>query len=589
METKNPDMDKAMADWWQYGQEFYSLFSKQMLNNNPLQKALNEQSAKDFASWLNEVAKQPEVMYEKQFDWWQKQLKVMQSTWSQALGEEQQAVVEPEVGDKRFSADAWKTNPWFNYIQQSYLLFGQSLLDSIRETPGLDPKLKERLEFFARQSVNSVAPSNFISTNPELIELTLESKGQNLVQGFDAFKKDLARSGDLLRISMTSDNAFALGKDLATTPGRVVFQNHLFELIQYHPLTETVHKTPLLVVPPYVNKYYILDMRPENSYVRFALLQGHTVFMISWRNPEPSMAEIGFEDYVVDGVIAALDAIEKQTGENEVNAVGYCIAGTLVTTTMAYFAAKRSKARIKSATLLTTLLDFSQPGEIGVFINEPTIAALESYNLQNGVMHGHMLGVSFSMLRENSLYWNYYVNNYLKGKAPMDLDLLYWNGDSTNLTAACHNFMLREFYLNNRLVEPRGISIRGTKIDLSKVKQPVYMLSTRDDHIALWQATYQGIKATNAQTTFVLGESGHIAGVVNPPSKGKYGYFYGPEVSGDADSWLSQAKHESGSWWTHWANWLHAYQGEDVPARAAKTEENPGIYDAPGEYVKKQL
>ncbi|WP_462165178.1 class I poly(R)-hydroxyalkanoic acid synthase [Pseudoalteromonas xiamenensis] len=589
METKNPELDKIVADWWQYGQEFYNLFSKQMVKGNPLQQALNEQNAKDFATWLNEVSKQPEVMYEKQFDWWQKQLKVMQSTWGQMLGEQASDIVAPEVGDKRFSSEAWQENPWFNYIKQSYLLFGQSLLESIRETPGLDSKLKERLEFFARQSVNSVAPSNFISTNPELIDLTVKSNGQNLIQGFELFKKDLARGGDMLRISMTNDDAFELGKDIATTAGRVVFQNHLFELIQYNPTTEQVHATPMLVVPPYVNKYYILDLRAENSFVKHAVDQGHTVFMVSWKNPDPSMAEVGFEDYVVDGVISAIEAIEKQTGESEVNAVGYCIAGTLVTTAMAYFAAKRMKPRIKSATLLTTLLDFSQPGEIGVFINEPTISALETYNLQNGVMHGHLLGVSFSMLRENSLYWNYYVNNYLKGKAPMDLDLLYWNGDSTNLTATCHNFMLRELYLNNRLVEAKGVSIRGTKIDLSKVKQPVYMLSTRDDHIALWQATFKGIQATGAQTTFVLGESGHIAGVINPPSKGKYGYWFGPDVSGEAQTWLDKAQHESGSWWPHWCKWLHQYQGDEVPARPAKTEDNPGIYDAPGEYVKQKL
>ncbi|MFC3033405.1 class I poly(R)-hydroxyalkanoic acid synthase [Pseudoalteromonas fenneropenaei] len=589
METQNSDLEQNLAKWWQFNQSCYDVLAKSMLQENPLQKALNEQNARDFATWINEVSKQPEVVYSKQFAWWQQQLKIMQAAWGQALGEDNAAVVEPESGDKRFAAEEWQANPWFNYIKQSYLLFGQSLLDAIRDTPGLDDKLKERLEFFARQSINSIAPSNFISTNPELLNLTIQSKGQNLLQGFELFKKDLEKGGDMLRISMTRDDAFSLGQDLATTPGRVIYQNHLFELIQYHALTEQVHKTPLLIVPPYVNKYYILDLKPSNSLVRFALEQGHSVFMVSWKNPDASMAEIGFEDYVVDGVIAALDAIEKQTGENEVNAVGYCIAGTLVTATMAYFAAKRSKARIKSATLLTTLLDFSQPGEIGVFINEPTIAALESYNLQNGVMNGHLLGLSFSMLRENSLYWNYYVNNYLKGQQPMDLDLLYWNGDSTNLTAACHNFMLRELYLNNRLVEPKGVSIRGTKIDLSKVKQPVYMLSTRDDHIALWQATFKGIQATAANTTFVLGESGHIAGVINPPTKGKYGYWCGPQVQGDANDWLAQAEHQSGSWWPHWASWLSAYQGDAVPARAAKSQENPGIYDAPGEYVKKSI
>ncbi|ALU42733.1 class I poly(R)-hydroxyalkanoic acid synthase [Pseudoalteromonas rubra] len=589
MDTDNTDLNKTLTAWWQYNQDLYTIFSNNLLKENPVQQALNEQSARDFGVWLNEIAKQPETFVQHQFGWWQEQIKIMQQTWGQGFDTEQPDIIEAERGDRRFKAEEWRDNPWFNYIKQSYLLFGQSLLSSIRETPGLDDKLKERLEFFARQVVNSISPSNFISTNPELLKLTLDSKGENLIKGLDMFKKDLAKSGDMLRISMTDEHAFELGKDIATTPGRVIFQNHLFELIQYDATTKDVFKTPLLIVPPYVNKYYILDLKQQNSLVKWSVDQGHTVFMISWKNPDASMADVGFEDYIVDGVIAALDAIEKQTGEAYVNAVGYCIAGTLVTTAMAYFVSKRMKHRIKSATLLTTLLDFSQPGEIGVFVNEPTISALEKYNLQNGIMHGHLLGVSFSMLRENSLYWNYYVNNYLKGEAPMDLDLLYWNGDSTNLTAKCHNFMLRDLYLENRLVQPREIEVRGTKIDLSKVKQPIYMLSTRDDHIALWQATFQGIQHTSAKTTFVLGESGHIAGVINPPAAEKYGFWYGPEATGEANAWLDKAKHQSGSWWPHWGKWLSQYTDEKVPKRVTSSKTNPGIYAAPGEYVKVKI
>ncbi|RZQ52336.1 class I poly(R)-hydroxyalkanoic acid synthase [Pseudoalteromonas phenolica] len=588
MKMDNDALNATMQSWWQQNQEIFNSFTQSLGQQSPVQQALNEQNSKDFTTWLQALSQQPETLIKNQTNWWQQQLQIMQNAM-QAGDENVAPVISEERGDRRFKGEQWQQNPWFNYIKQSYLLFGESLLQNIRDTQGLDEKQKERLEFFARQTINSLAPSNFISTNPELLKLTLESKGENLVKGFELLKKDLDKSQDMLRISMTEEQAYKLGEDLATTPGRVVYQNHLFELIQYSATTEQVLETPLVIIPPYVNKYYILDLQQQNSMVKWAVDQGHTVFMMSWKNPDPSMAHISFEDYVVDGVIAALDAIEKHIGKTYVNAMGYCIGGTLLTTTLAYFTAKRMKQRIKSATLLTTLLDFAQPGEIGVFINEPTISALEAYNTENGVMHGHSLGTAFSMLRENSLYWNYYVNNYLKGKAPMNMDLLYWNGDSTNLTAACHNFMLRNLYLENKLVEPKAISIRGTKIDLSKVKTPIYMLSTRDDHIALWQATFKGVQNTASPVTFVLGESGHIAGVINAPEANKYGYFYGPEAKGEAQDWFDKAQHQTGSWWPHWHQWLNKLNDTKVDAIATHSDEKPGIYDAPGEYVKVTL
>ncbi|GEK11740.1 class I poly(R)-hydroxyalkanoic acid synthase [Pseudoalteromonas peptidolytica] len=583
------NIEQGLTAWWQYNQELWQLAATNLGKAHPLQQALNEQNQADFQSWLSAINQQPDSFLKQQSEWWQTQFAIFQNSFMPHTTGEKAQVVSPERGDKRFVDADWQENPWFNYLKQSYLWFGQSLQNTIENTPGLDPKLKERLAFFARQSVNSMSPSNFVSTNPELLRLTLESNGQNLFDGLALLKKDLAKSSEMLRISMTNENAYTLGEDLACTPGRVVFQNHLFELIQYHPCTEEVHKTPLLIVPPFVNKYYILDLRTDNSLVKWALEQGYSVLMISWKNPDPSMANIAFDDYVVDGVLCALEQTEKQTGETQVHAMGYCIGGTLLTTCMAYIAAKRMKQRVKSATLLTTILDFSQPGEIGAFINEPTISALEQYNNQHGVMSGHLLGTSFSMLRENSLYWNYFVNNYLKGKTPADLDLLYWNSDSTNLTAACHNFILRELYLNNGLIEDKAVSIRGTKIDLGKVKQPVYFLSTRDDHIALWQGTYEGAKRLSSSVTFVLGESGHIAGVINPPAANKYGFWFDGQDNDDPTQWFESAQHQSGSWWPHWAQWLHQLAPELVPARAAQSDEQPGIYDAPGEYVKRVI
>ena len=585
MET---DFYTSMQKYWQYSQDLMNQFGQQLTDPSPVQKALYEQQGKDVSKWLETLSQHPETMIKNQSEWWQSQIQILQQAFQTDL-KNLEPVVKEERGDRRFKDGQWQENPWFNYIKQSYLLLGQSLLKSIEETEGLGDKQKERLAFFARQTINSLSPSNFISTNPELLKLTLDSKGENLLKGFELFKKDMENSQDMLRISMTEDNAFKLGEELATTPGRVVFQNHLFELIQYCATTDDVLERPLLIVPPFVNKYYILDLQAHNSLVKWAVDQGHTVYMMSWKNPTSSMAHIGFEDYVVDGVVSALEHIEKITGQSDVNAMGYCIGGTLLTTTMAYFAAKRSKQRIKSATLLTTLLDFSQPGELGVFINEPTIAALEAYNTQNGIMNGHSLGTSFSMLRENSLYWNYFVNNYLKGQNPMNMDLLYWNGDSTNLTASCHNFMLRNLYLENKLIEAKALSIRGTKIDLAKVKQPIYMLSTRDDHIALWQGTFKGVTNTSSPVTYVLGESGHIAGVINPPQANKYGYYCGGELTGTGTEWLENATHHQGSWWPHWQSWVTELHGKKVPARATQTEAFPGIYDAPGEYVKEKI
>jgi polyhydroxyalkanoate synthase len=611
MDSTTQPFAQSFQQWWQQGQAFYNQLAQQMLHDNPLQQALRQQSSDDFVQWVQALQQQPLQLAQQQHVWWQQQLQIMQQSALLALGQDASAVMVAESGDKRFNHPAWQQNPWFYYIQQSYQLLANTLLNSIRQSQGMPVKVKERLEFSARQMMNSVAPSNFISTNPELLQATIDSQGQNLWQGFQLLQQDLARSGDMLRISMTREDAFTLGQDVARTPGQVVFQNQLFELIQYTPHTAQVARTPLLMVPPYVNKYYILDLSAENSLVDFAVQQGHSVFMISWRNPDATMKDVDFADYVIDGVLSAIEQVCSITGENEINALGYCIGGTLLVTAMAYQAAKRGKPRIKSATLLTTLLDFSQPGELGVFINDATISAIENNNQQYGFMPGDLLGLSFSMLRENSLYWNYYVNNYLKGKTPIDLDVLFWNGDSTNISAACHSFMLRELYLHNKLVQAKAIRIAGVAIDLSKVKQPVYMLSTRDDHIALWQATWQGIAHTNADVTFVLGESGHIAGVVNPPQRQKYGYWIAGEPKSQmqdqaaamatnaeqltpnttsaqtASQWFANAHHHSGSWWPHWQQWLGQYQGEWVEARAL--DHNRALYPAPGQYVRATL
>ncbi|EMN6199438.1 class I poly(R)-hydroxyalkanoic acid synthase [Vibrio vulnificus] len=555
--------------------------------NSPLNKAMQEVNFEDTAKFFEKAANQPQAILQLQTQWWEQQLQIWQNV---ALSGNTQSIIEADKGDKRFSNEAWQSEAMYSFIKQSYLLFSKTYMDTIDAIEGLDEKTKERISFFSRQAINALSPSNFIATNPELLKLTIEKNGENLLTGMELLREDVESSADILKIRMTSNNAFRIGEDIATTAGDIVFQNDLFELIQYRPLTEQVNATPLLIVPPFINKYYILDLTAKNSMVRWLLEQGHSVFMMSWKNPGKAQANVEFGDYVTEGVVKAVTAIEEITGQDQINAAGYCIGGTVLACTVGYYAAKRMKKRIKSATFFTTLLDFSQPGEVGAYINDTIISAIELQNNAKGYMDGRSLSVTFSLLRENSLYWNYYVDNYLKGSSPVDFDLLYWNSDSTNVAAATHNFMLRELYLNNKLVQDKGVKIGGVWIDLDKIRIPSYFISTKEDHIALWQGTYRGALNMGGNKTFVLGESGHIAGIVNPPAKNKYGFWVNDNLDESADEWLSNAQHKEGSWWTHWDQWLAQFNPDEkvLPYRQG-SEVNPVIDIAPGQYVKQVL
>ena len=556
--------------------------------NSPLNKALNDLTLSDTAEWFDKVAAKPDLLARVQMEWWESQMKIWQNmATSNALKD---SVIQPEKDDKRFIDPAWDNDVFYNYIKQSYLLFSDKMKETIDNIEGVDDKVKERLSFFSRQAINALSPTNFITTNPELVKLTVESNGSNLIKGMELLQEDIKSSADVLKIRMTNNESFQLGVNVANTEGKVVFKNDLFELIQYKALTSKVNATPLLIVPPFINKYYILDLREKNSMVRWLLEQGHSVFMISWRNPDASMANIDFNDYMQDGVLKAIDAVESVADVKQMNVAGYCIGGTLLASTLAYCSAKRLKNRVKSATFFTTLLDFSQPGEIGAYVNDPIISAIEDKNNEKGYMDGRSLSVTFSLLRENSLYWNYYVNNYLKGNSPIDFDLLYWNGDSTNVAAACHSTLLRKFYLENKLIDPKGYQVDGTNIDLSKIKVPTYFVSTQEDHIALWQGTYRGAQALSGNRTFVLGESGHIAGIVNHPAKGKYGYWLNDNLSMEADAWLEGAERQSGSWWTHWDQWLLKMESEEKILPVKFGNKNfPILGEAPGNYVRQTL
>ncbi|MEZ8037455.1 class I poly(R)-hydroxyalkanoic acid synthase [Vibrio crassostreae] len=574
-------LQQTNQQWWE------SFEQNKEAAQSPLNQAMQELNFDDASKIFEQAANQPAVLLQLQSQWWEQQLKIWQNA---ALMGNTESVISEDRSDKRFIDEAWKNDPFYSFIKQSYLLFSKSYIDTINSIEGIDEKTKERVAFFSRQAINALSPSNFIATNPELMKLTLERNGENLLDGLEQLQADVEASADILKIRMTNNNAFRLGVDVANTEGDVVFQNELFELIQYHPKTPQVNATPLLIVPPFINKYYILDLREKNSMVRWLLEQGHSVFMMSWRNPGEAQKDTEFGDYVTEGVVKAVAAIEDITGKEQINAAGYCIGGTVLASTVAYYAAKRMKKRIKTATFFTTLLDFSQPGEVGAYINETIINAIEKQNDGKGYMDGRSLSVTFSLLRENSLYWNYYIDNYLKGSSPMEFDLLYWNSDSTNVAAKCHNFLLRELYLENKLVQDKGVKVGGVWIDLNKIKIPSYFISAKEDHIALWQGTYRGALNTGGNKTFVLGESGHIAGIVNHPDKKKYGFWLNDNLDDSADEWLSNATHNEGSWWTHWNQWLQGFETEEkIEPFNQGSELNPVIGKAPGNYVKQML
>lgn len=499
-------------------------------------------------------------------------------------------VATPAKGDKRFKDEQWEEHFLFDFIKQSYLITARHIHDAVCCVKGLDNHTQEKVNFFTRQFIDAMSPSNFAMTNPEVFRETVKSHGQNLLKGFNNLLRDLEGGDGQLRVKMTDTAAFELGKNVAATPGKVVFQNDLIQLLQFAPTTKTQLKRPLLIVPPWINKYYILDLREKNSWIKWALDQGHTVFCISWVNPDEKLAQKTFEDYVFEGTLAAIDKVCEQTGEKEINAAGYCLGGTLLGTTAAWMAAKKDK-RLASVTFFTTMLDFSIPGELGIFIDEQQVSNLEKKMSERGYLEGTEMAGTFNMLRANDLIWSFVVNNYLMGKDPFPFDLLYWNSDSTRMPAAMHSFYLRNMYMKNLLKEPGGIMIGDVEIDLRKIKIPAYFISTIEDHIAPWQSTYLGARLLSGPTRFVLGGSGHIAGIVNPPAANKYGYWTvaAKTLPETAEAFFENAGQNEGSWWTDWQAWLTAQNDETVPARDPAKGKLKVLEDAPGSFVKFRL
>ena len=503
-----------------------------------------------------------------------------------ASGEVATPVIEPDKRDGRFADPDWSAHPMFDFVKQAYLIGSRWAESMVDRAEDLDPHTREKARFYVKQIASALSPSNFVATNPELLRETLKQNGENLVRGMKMLAEDIEAGRGELKIRQSDPGAFKIGVNIASTPGKVVFRNDIIELIQYAPSTETVLKRPLLIVPPWINKFYILDLNAEKSFIRWAVAQGLTVFCISWVNPDERHAAKDFESYMREGVFAALDAIEQATGEKKVSAIGYCVGGTLLGVTLAYMAAVGDK-RIDSATFFTTQVDFSQAGELSVFVDEEQIKAVEEQMTKSGYLDGARMAGAFNMLRPNDLIWSYAVNNYLKGKAPTPFDLLYWNSDSTRMPAANHSFYLRNCYLENKLSKGEMV-IGGKLLDLGAVKIPIYNLATREDHIAPARSVFTGSQCFGGPVDYIVAGSGHIAGVVNPPGKVKYQYWTGGPARGSYEDWIGAAQEHPGSWWPHWFSWVEAQAPKRVKARMPGSGKLPAIADAPGTYVLKK-
>ena len=507
------------------------------------------------------------------------------SSMRRLAGEEAPPAIAPSPRDKRFADPEWKSNQFFDFVLQLYLLTAQWAQELVKNADGLDPHTRRKAEFYVQQITNAMAPSNFVLTNPEVLRETLASNGVNLVRGMKMLAEDIEAGRGTLRIRQSDPSNLEVGVNMATTPGKVIFQNELMQLIQYEPSTENVLRTPLLIVPPWINKFYILDLKPEKSFIKWCVDQGISVFVISWINPDKSLRAKTWEDYMKQGPLAAMDAIERVTGEMKVHTMGYCVGGTLLATTLAWLADKR-RVRVTSATFLAAQVDFSHAGDLLVFVDEDQVSAIERDMQASGVLEGAKMAMAFNMLRSNDLIWSYVVSNYLKGQQPSAFDLLHWNSDATRMPAANHSYYLRNCYLENRLSSGTMV-LDNTLLDLSKVKVPVYNLATREDHIAPAESVLHGSQFFGGPVKYVLSGSGHIAGVVNPPLGGKYQFWTNDNIKDvTLADWIKGAKEHKGSWWPDWRAWLESIDAEQVPARAVGSETMPSIEDAPGSYVR---
>lgn len=587
-DIKLPDtqaLGRSMADIAGRSQKLVSEWMNRQIAEGATLDPLNVGNA--FMEMTARLLTNPSQLIEAQVGLWRDYMTLWQNTARRIWTDDSPTpVINQDPKDKRFADPAWQQNEVFDFIKQSYLLSARFINDVVTKVDGVSPKTAQKVDFYARQFINALSPSNFALTNPEVLRKTCETGGENLVRGLNNLLNDLEQGRGNLRIKMTDTDAFKVGENIAASPGKVVYQNELMQLIQYSPTTEQVLARPLVIFPPWINKFYILDLRPKNSLVRWLVSQGHTVFMVSWVNPDEHLANKNFDDYMQEGVLDVLNVIEKITNQHKINAIGYCLGGTLLAATLGYMAATGDE-RIAAATFFVTLTDFVDSGELSVFIDEEQLSRLEDKMSKRGYLEGNEMATTFNMLRANDLIWSFVVNNYLLGQEPFPFDLLYWNSDATRMPAAMHSFYLRNMYQKNLLVQPGKIHMKGTPVDLSKVKIPCYFLSCREDHIAPWMSTYKGSQSFGGPVRFVLAASGHIAGVVNPPESGKYNHFINAECPASPTDWFHNATEISGSWWPDWQRWVLALNAEKVPARDPGSVKGfKALEDAPGSYVK---
>ncbi|MFN4177709.1 class I poly(R)-hydroxyalkanoic acid synthase [Phenylobacterium sp.] len=534
---------------------------------------------------IGRLAAQPDRMMRAQADLFSRYLDLWQSAARRMAGEATAPVVEPAKGDKRFADPDWSENPVFDVIKQSYLLTSNWLNGLVADVDGVDPMEKRRVEFFMKMLTDAFSPSNFLASNPAALKEVMATHGESLVRGMENFAADLQRGGGQLSIAQTDYDRFKIGENVATAPGKVIFRNDIIELIQYAPTTEEVFEIPLVIFPPWINKFYILDLRPENSMIRWLTDQGITVFVASWVNPTPELATKTFEDYMREGIYAGAAAAIEQCGKPHVNAVGYCIGGTLLSATLAHMAARKVQP-IASATFFAAQQDFSEAGDLLLFTNEEWLQELERrMDEGGGVLSGQAMADTFNALRANDLIWSFFVNNYLLGKEPKPFDLLFWNSDQTRMPKTLHLFYLRKFYGENALAKGELV-LDGVKLNLGDVKIPVYVQSSREDHIAPARSVYKGARLFGGPVTFTMAGSGHIAGVINAPAANKYQHWTCDQLPPTLEEWQAAAKETPGSWWPHWAEWLKARSGKMVPARDPAKGPLKPVCDAPGEYVK---
>ena len=566
--------------------DFVSRNAANPVQSAPVGMADTVQLTAAFLELTSKMLADPSKLVDAQLTLWRDTMELWRSAALKAFNGIGAPQIEAAPGDRRFKDEAWQSDQGFSFIKQSYLLTSRWIQTTVGEVQGLEPHIKHKIDFFTRQFTDAMAPTNFAMTNPEVLRAVAETRGENLVRGLEHLLADLEKGKGRLRVSMTDEKAFTVGENVATTPGKVVFQNRMFQLIQYTPTTAEVHDTPIVIMPPWINKYYILDLREKNSLVKWLTDQGYTTFVVSWVNPDESMAATSFEDYMFEGALAAKDAALAATGAQQAHMVGYCIGGTLLSATLAYLAVKGDDS-VATATYFVALTDFKNSGDIGVFIDEEQIKGIEKrMDEAGGFLDASDMATTFNLLRSNDLIWSFVVSNYLLGKEPFPFDLLYWNSDSTRMPKAMHSYYLRNMYLENNLVKPGGITLGGVPIDLRKVKVPSYMASAREDHIAPWVSTYAATQIFKGPVRFVLSGSGHIAGVVNPPAAKKYNYWTNDKKAKTPEEWLASATDHVGSWWTDWDQWLATKSGPMVPARKPGSGKLKVIEDAPGTYVK---